>query len=56
MRATCHRSHGKRMFPEGRVNRVKGAEMSGKMTAKGAMDLATRRSPLTLAIAVLVTW
>lgn len=33
------------MFPEARVNRVKGAERSGKTTAMGALDLATRRSP-----------
>lgn len=54
-RIVCHRSHSKRKFLEGRVNKVKGAERSGKVTAKGAMDLARKRSLVTLAIAILVT-
>lgn len=45
-----------RMFPEGRVKRVKGAERSGKTKARGALELETRRSPVTLAFAVLVVW
>ena len=47
MRATCCRSHGKGMFPEGRVNRIKGAKMPGKMKAKVAMHLAAMRSLVT---------
>lgn len=56
MRATCRRRHGKGMFPEGRVHRIKGAKTPGKMKAKVAMDLAAMRSLVTLAIAVLVAW
>ena len=56
MRATCRRRHGKGMFPEGRVHRIKGAKTPGKMKAKVAMELAAMRSLVTLAIAVLVAW
>ena len=52
MRATCRRSHSKGMFPEGRINRIKGAKMPGKMKAKVAMDLAAMKSLVTRAIAV----
>lgn len=51
MRAACHRSYGKGIFPGGRVNRIKGAKIPGKMKAKVAMDFTTMRSPVTLAIA-----
>lgn len=52
MRAACHRSYGKGMFPGGRVNRIKGAKMPGKMKAKVATDFTTMGSPVTLATAI----